>query len=356
MRRVTMAAGSLLLWNQTTVHGAVPNRSDRPRVAQFVRGFRAGEMGPARAAARAAAVARELKKAHSLGALTALAAHVFQVDQSGAPIGAADPCMHGAVPRTQGTDSDMRVADPCMHGAVPRTQGTDSGMRVAEPSSNSVSSSGGFGGFRGTNGGDTVVGSGQGAQAHPGAIDGDRAATVAETGRSQREGHRETASTEAAAAGAPAAVSLLPATPTSTGDGAAVKILPGARWPGQHPRQLSADDAAAFSFSVMLDLLPDDEGPFLVPVHPDADRRTPLTYRQLRKLAHQVCSSAALDGWVMQQAIVSVGAGLCLPACACRLASLLVCLLFRKCVDFIALCCDRATSKQWRAAVRTSGQ
>eukprot|EP00501_MAST-03F_sp_TOSAG23-6_P000957 GSMAST32.ASY1.ANO1.993.1 assembled CDS len=40
MRRVTLRAGSLLLWNQCTVHGAQPNTSDRPRVAQFVRGFR----------------------------------------------------------------------------------------------------------------------------------------------------------------------------------------------------------------------------------------------------------------------------------------------------------------------------
>ena len=77
MRRVTLRAGSLLLWNQCTAHGAVPNSSDRLRVAQFVRGFRAGEMSRERAKARAAALARHLHEAGSLGALTPLAPHVF---------------------------------------------------------------------------------------------------------------------------------------------------------------------------------------------------------------------------------------------------------------------------------------
>jgi hypothetical protein len=35
------------------VHGAWPNASDRPRVAQFVRGMRAGSVGPLRVAANA---------------------------------------------------------------------------------------------------------------------------------------------------------------------------------------------------------------------------------------------------------------------------------------------------------------
>jgi hypothetical protein len=93
-RRVPVRAGSLLLWNQCTVHGAVPNMSTRFRVAQFVRGVRAGECGVGeggmseRAAARARAVVRELQAAGA-GAggerggggpeLLALAPHVFGV-------------------------------------------------------------------------------------------------------------------------------------------------------------------------------------------------------------------------------------------------------------------------------------
>lgn len=120
-RRVPVRAGSLLLWNQCTVHGAVPNRSERFRVAQFVRGVRAGEVGvresgeggglegsssdsgssgtssastccrSARAVARARAVLRELraagaeldkdkdKKKGEGPELLALAPHVFGV-------------------------------------------------------------------------------------------------------------------------------------------------------------------------------------------------------------------------------------------------------------------------------------
>ena len=37
-RRVPLRAGSLLLWNQCTVHGTRPNDSDHFRFAQFVRG------------------------------------------------------------------------------------------------------------------------------------------------------------------------------------------------------------------------------------------------------------------------------------------------------------------------------
>ena len=77
MRRVTMRAGSLILWNQTTVHGAMPNASANFRAAQFVRGFRAGELTPARAAKRAAGVRRELQTAGLMGELTPLAQHVF---------------------------------------------------------------------------------------------------------------------------------------------------------------------------------------------------------------------------------------------------------------------------------------
>eukprot|EP01048_Picozoa_sp_COSAG05_P018115 COSAG05_NODE_2590_length_2865_cov_2.359364_1_plen_532_part_00 len=83
MRRVTLRAGSLLLWNQCTVHGAEPNASDRVRVAQFVRGFRAGEMGPARKEARAKAVRRELETAGLMHELGPLAPHVFGINTHG---------------------------------------------------------------------------------------------------------------------------------------------------------------------------------------------------------------------------------------------------------------------------------
>jgi hypothetical protein len=63
--------------------GARPNASDRFRVAQFVRGTRAGEMAPARAAARAVALRRELDHAGLLGELTPLAPHVFAVAREG---------------------------------------------------------------------------------------------------------------------------------------------------------------------------------------------------------------------------------------------------------------------------------
>lgn len=92
-RRVPIKAGSLLLWNQCTVHGAVPNRSKRFRIAQFVRGVRAGELGyredstSKRAQARSNALLRELKRASAGKAsdkapiLNDLAPHVFQLSK-----------------------------------------------------------------------------------------------------------------------------------------------------------------------------------------------------------------------------------------------------------------------------------
>ncbi len=87
MRRVTLRRGSLLLWNQMTVHGAVPNASSNFRVAQFVRGFRAGEMTPSRARRRGAAVRRELDRAgvQEEQLDTAMAAHVFFARENEAP-------------------------------------------------------------------------------------------------------------------------------------------------------------------------------------------------------------------------------------------------------------------------------
>ncbi|CAK8998526.1 Putative phytanoyl-CoA dioxygenase (Phytanic acid oxidase) (Phytanoyl-CoA alpha-hydroxylase) (PhyH) [Durusdinium trenchii] len=72
-RRIPMRAGSFLLWNQLLVHGSCANNSANFRIAQFITGFRAGEMSPGRSWARAAAVQR-----HNSGLLLRpLAPHVF---------------------------------------------------------------------------------------------------------------------------------------------------------------------------------------------------------------------------------------------------------------------------------------
>ena len=182
-----MRRGSLLLWNQTTAHGAVPNASARSRVAQFVRGFRAGEMTPARAASRARAIEREFRKAGSMDALSPLAPHVFGFGKA-----ANDP-----------KPSDAPAADP---SAPPR---------LTPPTT----------------------------------------ATVAPKPVADRE-----------------------------------------RWPGSWPHQLRADDAARFDFNSLLDLIPDDDGRFLVPVHPDTDARSAMSYRQLHALAVDVAGCSALVG------------------------------------------------------------
>eukprot|EP01046_Picozoa_sp_COSAG06_P015786 COSAG06_NODE_1023_length_11042_cov_2.398337_1_plen_2013_part_00 len=180
MRRVTMRAGSLVLWNQTLVHGAVPNASKNIRVAQFVRGFRAGELAPGRSERRARAVTRELKLAGVLGELGPLAPHVF-------------------------------------------------GVSKLEP------------------------------EPEP----------------------------ELAACGSPAV--KLAASERAVGP------VDGAAWEGSWPRQLSADEAGRLQFDELLDLLPDDDdGTLIAPVHPDIDRRTPMTYGQLRQLAKTLRDDPAL--------------------------------------------------------------
>ena len=55
-RRITIRAGSLLLWDQRLVHGSVPNDSENYRMAQFVKAFRAKTCTGARLAARTAAI------------------------------------------------------------------------------------------------------------------------------------------------------------------------------------------------------------------------------------------------------------------------------------------------------------
>jgi len=78
-RRVTLRKGSLLVWDQRTVHGAVPNRSESFRIAQFVRGFRRGEMTAARAKYRAQALATEFRRG-GVQSLDPISRHVFGLD------------------------------------------------------------------------------------------------------------------------------------------------------------------------------------------------------------------------------------------------------------------------------------
>lgn len=82
-RRIPMRAGSFLLWNQLLVHGSCANSSSNFRMAQFITGFRAGEMSPQRSWARAIAVQR-----HCAGLpLLPLAPHVFgEVKESKQPL------------------------------------------------------------------------------------------------------------------------------------------------------------------------------------------------------------------------------------------------------------------------------
>merc|ERR1712216_183248 len=76
-RRVPMRSGSMLLWNQLVVHGSVANNSQNFRMAQFLTGFRAGRLTPARAWARMAAVRKQVEAAGLR--LQPLAHHVFGI-------------------------------------------------------------------------------------------------------------------------------------------------------------------------------------------------------------------------------------------------------------------------------------
>eukprot|EP00037_Helgoeca_nana_P008613 m.76649 g.76649 ORF g.76649 m.76649 type:complete len:446 (-) comp19048_c0_seq1:133-1470(-) len=62
-RRVTMRAGSIVLWNQETVHGSQPNRSGAWRVAQFIKAFPTTAISAERAKRRREAVCRGIADA-----------------------------------------------------------------------------------------------------------------------------------------------------------------------------------------------------------------------------------------------------------------------------------------------------
>ena len=184
MRRVTMRAGSLVLWNQCLVHGAVPNASKNCRVAQFVRGFRAGEMSISRNERRQRAIIRELKLAGSLGELGGLAPHVFGVK-------------------------------------------------------------------------------------FPAEVDMAACAEVDSDLLTQRS------STDCSGADGPSPCE-------------------GAVWTGTWPRQLSSAEASQFAFNSLLDLMPTDSRPFIVPVHPDVDTRVAMSFRKLHEMAATLAKDPAL--------------------------------------------------------------
>eukprot|EP01041_Mallomonas_annulata_P009768 gene9768-20310_t len=81
-RRVSMRAGSVLIWDQTLVHGSSPNQSRRCRMAQFLRAFprHAEGISPARALRRAHAVWRCLETEGALDVVTGVGMKVFGLD------------------------------------------------------------------------------------------------------------------------------------------------------------------------------------------------------------------------------------------------------------------------------------
>ena len=81
--RVPMREGSYLIWDQRVAHGSAPNASDRPRMAQFVKGFLRRGAGAARLKRRAARIEVELARAGTSGEVSALGARVFGLDAVG---------------------------------------------------------------------------------------------------------------------------------------------------------------------------------------------------------------------------------------------------------------------------------
>lgn len=81
--RVTMRAGSMVIWDQCTVHGSAPNNSSRPRYAQFLKLFPVAGCSNhvERFERRAAAIQRELAGKHAKGLrLSKLGRRLFGLD------------------------------------------------------------------------------------------------------------------------------------------------------------------------------------------------------------------------------------------------------------------------------------
>ena len=58
----------------------------------------------------------------------------------------------------------------------------------------------------------------------------------------------------------------------------------------------TADASRHARFERLLDLLPNDDAPVLLPLHPDVDTRRPLTYAGLCQLSQRVCEQLGLAG------------------------------------------------------------
>ena len=78
--RVPMREGSMLIWDQRVVHGAMPNESERLRMAQFIKAFKREGASKERLTRRAKRVREELDKAGLIGEITPLGRRVFGMD------------------------------------------------------------------------------------------------------------------------------------------------------------------------------------------------------------------------------------------------------------------------------------
>lgn len=76
--RTSSRAGALIVWDQRTIHGSVPNNSSRSRFAQFFKMFPAN-INPKRAKARADAIKKKLKDCKYENKVTPLGAKVFGI-------------------------------------------------------------------------------------------------------------------------------------------------------------------------------------------------------------------------------------------------------------------------------------
>ena len=69
-----------MIWDQRLAHGAAPNDSDVPRIAQLVKGFRREGAGRGRLRRRARFIERALEANGTSGVVSALGRRVFALD------------------------------------------------------------------------------------------------------------------------------------------------------------------------------------------------------------------------------------------------------------------------------------
>eukprot|EP00658_Telonema_sp_P-2_P000613 TRINITY_DN10229_c0_g1_i10.p1 TRINITY_DN10229_c0_g1~~TRINITY_DN10229_c0_g1_i10.p1 ORF type:complete len:231 (-),score=46.80 TRINITY_DN10229_c0_g1_i10:74-766(-) len=96
-QRVPMRAGSLVVWDCRLPHGAMFNKSDNPRYAQFVRMFPACGLDPDRARRRADCVRSSIEQAECMHVVSPIGQKVFGFSSLGqnnktqlAPMGGAE--------------------------------------------------------------------------------------------------------------------------------------------------------------------------------------------------------------------------------------------------------------------------